>query len=64
MQNFFTRAEIMTVNDLAAIPLVRYTCFKGFKMQCKKELAAFIEFEQIQELFEAFDLWKSIECSP
>lgn len=51
MLNFFDRAGISTIGDLAAIPLSEFTCFRGFKIKCKQELAAFIEFEQIQGLF-------------
>jgi len=51
MLNFFAMAEITTVAELAAIPLSKFSCFRGFKAACGKELIAFIEFEQIQELF-------------
>ena len=51
MLNFFVIAEIETIAELVAIPLSRFTCFRGFKGKCQKELFAFIEFEQIQELF-------------
>jgi hypothetical protein len=51
MLNFFSRAEIYTVGQLAEIPLSKFTCFRGFKIQCEKELAAFIEFEQIKNYF-------------
>lgn len=51
MLNFFTYVEIETVEQLAEIPLSKFTCFRGFKMQCMKELIAFIEFEQLQAYF-------------
>ena len=58
MHNFFRWVEIDTVAELAAIPLVRLTCFKGFKSKCREELIAFIEFEGIGTLFEGYLLWK------
>lgn len=51
MLNFLQMAEIHTVRDLTAIPLRRFTCFKGFKTKCSEELKAFIEFEQLEDLF-------------
>lgn len=51
MQHFFESAEIHTVEQLAQIPLSKFTCFRGFKIQCMKELMAFIEFEQLQNYF-------------
>jgi len=51
MLSFFTRAEIETVEQLAEIPLSKFTCFRGFKIQCMKELIAFIEFEQLHDYF-------------
>lgn len=58
MLNFFERAGISTIADLTSIPLPSYTCFRGFKLLCRKELVAYIEFEQIQDLFEGFHEWK------
>lgn len=58
MLNFFDRAGISTIADLTDIPLSSYTCFRGFKTLSKKELVAYIEFEQIQKLFEGFHEWK------
>ncbi len=51
MLSFFTRAEIHTVGQLTEIPLSKFTCFRGFKIQCMKELIAFIEFEELQGYF-------------
>lgn len=51
MLNFFDKAGISTIGDLAAIPLSEFTCFRGFKIKCEEELTAFIEFEQIQNYF-------------
>lgn len=51
MLNFFTRAEIYTVAQLAEIPLSKFTCFRGFKIQCEKELISFIAFEQLENYF-------------
>ena len=58
MKNFFHYVELSTVEDLTAIPLVKFTCFKGFKARCKLELIAFIEFEGIEGLFEDYLSWK------
>lgn len=51
--------DIHTIGQLAEIPLGRLECFRGFKRQCKKELIAFIEFENIEHLFEGFSVWKT-----
>ena len=51
MLNFFRMAELYTVEDLTAMPLSRFTCFKGFKTKCSEELKAFIEFEQLEDFF-------------
>jgi len=51
MLNFFTRAEIYTVAQLAEIPLSEFMCFRGFKIQCQNELIAFIAFEQLENYF-------------
>lgn len=59
MLNFFTRAEIYTVAQLAEIPLSKFTCFKGFKTRCKGELISFIEFEGIENLFDRYENWKN-----
>jgi len=46
-----TRAEIDTVAQLTEIPLSEFTCFRGFKRMCMRELTTFIEFEQLQDYF-------------
>jgi len=51
MLNFFTTAEIYTVDQLVEIPISKLTCFRGFKGKCMSELIAFIEFEQLQDYF-------------
>ena len=60
MRNFFRWLEINTIEELAAIPLIKLSCFRGFKTQCRKELIAFIKFEQIESLFEGFHTWEHI----
>lgn len=50
--------EIKTIGDLADIPLKDFQNFSGFKIKCKEELTAFIEFENIQYLFKGFSRWK------
>jgi len=59
MRNFFLFMEFTTVADLVAIPLEKFTCFKGFKLKCKQELIAFIKFEGLENHFEGFSKWKS-----
>lgn len=59
MLNFFEKIGISTIAELATIPLSKLICFKGFKAVCKKELVAFIEFENIQSLFIEFNRWKN-----
>ena len=58
MHNMFEVLDIQTIGQLAEIPLKSFGCFRGFKEQCKKELTAFIEFENIEHLFEGFSVWK------
>lgn len=58
MYNMFEFLEIRTVGELCEIPLTGFHRFRGFKAQCKKELIAFIEFENIEHLFEDFSVWK------
>ena len=58
MKNFFNYVGLSTVEDLTAIPLVKITCFKGFKTKCRQELIAFIDFEGIGRLFEGYQTWK------
>jgi len=58
LQSVLQDLEIKTIGELADIPLKDYQHFRGFKMKCKQELAAFIEFEDIAYLFKGFSLWK------
>jgi hypothetical protein len=58
MLNFFNYVGLSTVQDLTAIPLIKLTCFKGFKAKCKAELIAFIDFEGIESFFDGYDKWK------
>lgn len=51
--------NVHTIGQLAEIPLKNLGSYRGFKGQCKKELIAFIEFENIEHLFEGFTLWKT-----
>ena len=51
MLNFFTRAEIYTVAQLAEIPLSKFMCFRGFTEKSQGELIAFIGFEKLQGYF-------------
>lgn len=59
MFSMFEVLDIRTIGQLAEIPLKSFGCFRGFKGQCKKELIAFIEFENIEHLFEGFSVWKT-----
>jgi hypothetical protein len=58
MLSFFKMVEVSSIAELAAIPLQKITCFRGFKTKCTHEIIAFIEFEGIQELFEGYLCWK------
>lgn len=55
--NMLFSLDIHTIGNLVAIPLQEYQNFRGFKTVCKKELIAFIEFENIEELFEGYRNW-------
>ena len=59
MDSMFEVLDIDTIGQLAEIPLKSFGCFRRFKGQCKKELIAFIEFENIEHLFEGFSVWKT-----
>lgn len=59
MYSLFEVLDVHTIGQLAEIPLKSFECFKGFKVQCKKELIAFIEFENIEHIFEDFSVWKT-----
>jgi hypothetical protein len=59
MHSMFEVLDIHTIGQLCEIPLTDFYHFRGFKEQCKKELIAFIEFENIEHLFEGFSIWKT-----
>lgn len=59
MYSMFEVLDVHTIGQLAEIPLKNFVRYKGFKEQCKKEISAFIEFENIEYLFEGFSLWKT-----
>ncbi|MGQ2985070.1 MAG: sigma factor-like helix-turn-helix DNA-binding protein [Flavobacterium sp.] len=61
MNSFFDLLEVKTLRELSAITLQEFSCIRGFKGQLKKELTAFIEFENIESLFEGFHDWKDIQ---
>jgi len=50
--------DVHTIGQLAEIPLDNFYKFKGFGNHSKKELIAFIEFENIEDLFKGFTSWK------
>jgi predicted DNA-binding protein YlxM (UPF0122 family) len=58
LQGVLETLEIRTIGDLADIPLKDFQHFRGFKIKCKEELIAFIEFENIAYLFKGFSRWK------
>lgn len=58
LQGVLETLEIRTIGDLANIPLKDFQHFRGFKIKCKEELIAFIEFENIAYLFKGFSRWK------
>ncbi|TDE53295.1 sigma factor-like helix-turn-helix DNA-binding protein [Flavobacterium sp. GT3P67] len=60
MYSMFEVLDIHTIGQLCEIPLTDFHRFRGFKEQCKKELIAFIEFENIEHLFEGFSVWKTL----
>jgi len=57
-QSVLEALEIKTIGELADIPLNDFQHFRGFKIKCKEELIAFIEFENIAYLFKGFSCWK------
>ena len=59
MYSLFEVLDVHTIGQLAEIPLKSFECFKGFKVQCKKELITFIGFENIEHLFDDFSVWKT-----
>ncbi|MDQ6532158.1 hypothetical protein [Flavobacterium sp. LHD-85] len=58
MNSIFEALDILTIGELADIPLQDFLCLRGFKTKCKEELIAFIESENIEYLFKGFALWK------
>jgi len=58
LQGVLETLELKTIGELADIPLKDFQHFKGFKIKCKEELIAFIEFEKIEHLFKGFLRWK------
>ncbi len=58
LQGVLETLEIRTIGELADIPLKDFQHFRGFKIKCKEELIAFIEFENIAYLFKGFSRWK------
>ncbi|MCR5863537.1 hypothetical protein LRS05_16045 [Flavobacterium sp. J372] len=58
MYSFFELLEVNTIGELSVITLKEFNCLRGFKSQLKKELIAFIEFENIENLFDGFQEWK------
>jgi hypothetical protein len=58
LQSVLEALEIKTIGELADIPLKDYLHLRGFKIKCKHELTAFIEFEDIAYLFKGFSRWK------
>jgi len=58
MCNMLGYLEVTTIRELAAIPLNNFQNIRGFKTQCRLELIAFIEFENLENLFDGFSHWK------
>jgi hypothetical protein len=58
MHSLFDLLEMETLRDLSTLTLREYSCIRGFKDTLKRELSAFIEFENIESLFEGFNEWK------
>ena len=58
MYSMFGVLDVRTFEDLTDIPLKDFQHFRGFKIKCKEELIAFIEFENIAYLFKGFSRWK------
>lgn len=58
LQGVLETLEIRPIGNLADIPLKDFQHFRGFKMKCKAEFIAFIEFENIAYLFKGFSRWK------
>lgn len=58
LQTILRNLEIKTIGELADMPLKDFMCIRGFKLKCREELIAFIEFENIGYLFKGFSAWK------
>jgi len=58
LQSVLGNLEIKTIGELADMRLKDFMCIRGFKVKCKEELIAFIEFEKIEHLFKGFSRWK------
>lgn len=58
LHSIFDFLEVHTIGQLAEIPLDDFHKFRGFGNQRKKELAKFIEIENIEDLFNDFSVWK------
>ncbi|MBJ2126318.1 sigma factor-like helix-turn-helix DNA-binding protein [Flavobacterium sp. IB48] len=59
MYSMFEILDVHTIGQLCEIPLKDFHRYRGFGNQCKKELITFIEFENIEYLFEGFSVWKT-----
>jgi hypothetical protein len=55
----FEVLDIHTIGQLAEIVMKDFHRFIGFKAKCKKELISFIEFENMEHLFEGFSVRKT-----
>jgi DNA-directed RNA polymerase alpha subunit len=66
LQTILETLEIKTIGELSELTLKDFMCIRGFKAKCKEELIAFIEFENIEHLFDGFSRWKKepIDRSP
>lgn len=58
MSNMFEIMDTHTIGELAEISIKNFHRYKGFGHLCKKELIKFIEFENIEDLFKGFSVWK------
>lgn len=59
LQNLFKLIEVQTIGELAEISLDVFHKFHGFGNHGKKDLVKFIEFENIEDLFKGFSVWKT-----
>ncbi|KPE52545.1 hypothetical protein CMU34_10930 [Elizabethkingia anophelis] len=58
LYNMLEIMEVVTISDLQEISLEKLHHFSGFGRECKRELIAFIEFEDLENYFEGFYKWK------